>query len=141
MGAIWAGGGLYEMFTTLSRPVWCIPYEALLPVWSALHVAAAIALWRHWALRVQDNGRATLWFLLQYLFGVLWPFIYFEQQRPVAALSCAAIWWATSIGWLAAGRRISRFSALLLAPYTMWPLYLMALNFAIIRLNAHELAR
>ncbi len=135
LGSIFASGSLPQMYFGLKKPIWSIPQPALLPVWIALHVIITLGVWQHQQQRRKDNGVAHACFMLHYLCLLLWPYIYFEKMRPAASLIFAAFLWATASLWIFAGRKVSRFSTIILLPYWLFTLYLMLLNLILIRMN------
>lgn len=135
LGIYWAAGALWLMRTKLKLPVWIIPSDYLLYAWTTSYLIASLAIWRQWVLRQKDERVSLLWYLLHYLFGLMWPYALFGQQKPMTTLILLAFWWGSAIGWTRATRQISRFATTCALLCWTWALYVMLLTLEVIRIN------
>lgn len=145
VGACFAAAALGSAFTassvdgwyqTLAKPSFNPPDSVFAPVWTTLYFLMAIAAWLAWR-RVGTTGVRTplIIFGVQLALNVAWSAVFFGLRSPGAALFVIVTLWCAIVATIVAMGRISRVSALLLAPYLAWVTFASVLNFQVWRLN------
>ena len=76
-------------YAALRKPAFNPPNGIFGPVWTALYVLMAVALWL--VRREQDappalRSRASRWFAAQFLFNLLWAPLFFGLRSPLLAV-------------------------------------------------------
>lgn len=125
-------------YAALSKPAWTPPDALFGPVWSALYLLMAIAVWLVW-LRASTPGSATAialrLFLLQLGLNVVWPVLFFGLGEVGLAAGELALLWAAIAATTVAFARVRQTAAWLLAPYLAWVTFALFLNLAIWKAN------
>jgi len=137
VGQVFTVPGLGGWYESLNKPSWNPPSWIFGPLWSALFLSMAIAVWMVWR---EDDAKyrrtAIFLFAIQLSLNVLWTAIFFEMRSPgLAALEVAALWIAIA-ATTATFARVSRTAAYLMTPYLGWVTFAAALNVAVWRLNS-----
>ena len=137
LGGYWTSLGLGPWYDGLRKPPWTPPNRVFGPVWTALYASMAVAAWLVWRRR-GTHGSPSLWgsSALQLALNLAWTGLFFALRRPGLAFGEIVLLWAAILATLLAFGRVSRWAALLMAPYLAWVSYAAALNFAIWRLNS-----
>ncbi|MDD4004905.1 MAG: tryptophan-rich sensory protein [Elusimicrobiaceae bacterium] len=131
-----AAGLAPDWYASLSKPAWNPPDRLFAPVWTALYLLMAVALWLVWKTEsVPARKTALVLFGVQLVLNAGWPLIFFGWRSPGVALAELLILWLAVAATLAVFAKQSRTAAWLLAPYLAWLSFAGALNFAIWRLN------
>jgi benzodiazapine receptor len=124
-------------YSTLRKPAWTPPNWIFGPVWSALYLAMAVAVWLVWRKAGLSGAKLALaLFGLQLLFNVGWSAIFFGLRLPGPAFAEIVILWLLILATTVAFWPISSMAGGLMVPYLLWVMFAAALNFAIWRLNA-----
>ena len=142
--AVCLGGGMLvgfafrpgEWFTSLERPAFAPPDWMFAPVWSALYVLMAVAMWRveryH---RMRDTRTPRKAFIAQLAINFAWTPMFFGLHAIHVALGVIVmLWWAIG-ATVALFHRIDRVAAALLLPYWAWVTFALVLNGAYSFLN------
>ena len=120
----------------LAKPDWNPPNWVFGPVWTALYLMMAIAVWLVWHDRGWSGARlAITLFLFQLVLNACWSWLFFGMHRPDLALVDIALLWLAIAATIGQFWQISRIAAYLLLPYLLWVTFATALNFSIWRLN------
>lgn len=119
-------------FEALQKPAWNPPSWVFAPVWTVLYAMMAVAAWLVWRAGAR---RALLVWLVQLALNAAWSWLFFGLERPDLAFVDIVVLWIAIALTLAAFARVSRFAALLLAPYLAWVTFATVLNGAIWHLN------
>jgi len=149
--AIWIGmcfgaALLGSVFTTPSVPTW---YAGLVkpswtpanwvfgPVWSALYLMMAVAVWLVW----RRGGFATAaipltLFLVQLALNAAWSILFFGLRMPGLAFAEIVLLWFAILVTLIMFWRSNPIAGFLLVPYILWTTFAGALNLALWQLNA-----
>jgi tryptophan-rich sensory protein len=128
--------GMPEWYMSLRKPSWQPPSWLFGPVWTALYIAMAVAVWLVWQeAGLEGAGAAlTLWGV-QLLLNLAWSGIFFALRSPGWALLEIAILWLAILATTVLFFRHSTWAGALMVPYLAWVTFAAALNGAIVRLN------
>ena len=121
-------------YAALQKPSWTPPNWAFAPVWSALYLLMAIAVWLVWC-RAGWTWAVGL-FVIQLFFNLIWSAIFFAMQLPGWAFLDILLLIVALFATIVAFARIWVTAACLLLPYLFWVAYAAAVNFAIWQMNA-----
>jgi tryptophan-rich sensory protein len=120
----------------LAKPSWNPPNGIFAPVWTTLYFLMALAGGLVWRQRSRRPVVLPLvLFLVQLALNLGWTLIFFGAHRidlaswEIVALDAAIV--ATLVSFA----RVSRWSALLLAPYLAWSIFATFLCWEIWKLN------
>ncbi len=132
IGGLATSRGLRDWYSRLPKPSWNPPNWVFGPVWSALYLLMAIAVWLVWRVRdEQDVSGALLWFAAQLALNVGWSVAFFALRSPVGGLLViVALWWCIA-ATIFAFAPLSVLAAWLLVPYLAWVTFATVLNGAI----------
>jgi len=124
-------------YAGLAKPWFTPPNWLFAPVWTALYVLMAYAVWRILSLPKGLPGRsaAIAAFFIQLALNSLWSWVFFGAQSPLAGLIVIAALIVAIGATIRTFWPLDRAAALLLLPYLAWVFYATALNGAIWRLN------
>ena len=124
-------------YAALTRPVWAPPGWLFGPVWSALFLVMAVAVWLVWRVQHVNQSRsvALALFVAQLVANALWSWLFFAWHLGGAALAEVLVLWLLIAGTGVAFWRIKPLAGLLLVPYLLWVTFAAALNWALWRAN------
>jgi benzodiazapine receptor len=139
-------GSLGSLATIPAVPIW---YKGLIkpplnppnwvfgPVWTLLFALMGIAVYFMWQERIKKKSvkRAFTWFGIQFLFNILWSFLFFGAKSPIAGLVCMGILWIAIVGTILSFLKVNKTAGLLLIPYLLWVTLATYLNAGILLLN------
>jgi tryptophan-rich sensory protein len=123
-------------YAGLIKPDLTPPNRVFGPVWSALYLFMAIALWLVW--RAPDGParrRALALFAVQLAFNVAWSFAFFAARSPLLGLAVIAGLLGAVVATALAMRPVNRVAAALFVPYIAWVGFASWLNLRIAMLN------
>jgi benzodiazapine receptor len=126
--------GLREWYPALRKPSWNPPNGVFGPVWSALYLAMAVAVWLVW----RSGGDVTVavgLFALQLALNLAWSIVFFGQRNPRGGLVVIVGLWLAIAATLVVFMSIDTLAGALLIPYLAWVTFASVLNGAIARLN------
>lgn len=116
----------------LSPPGWLFPV-----VWTILYILMGVAsylVYTSFAPR-RKKQNALIFYALQLLFNILWPFFFFTFELFTFSFVWLIIMWALIIITCLMFWKISKPSAYLLIPYIVWVTFAAYLNLGIAILN------
>jgi tryptophan-rich sensory protein len=123
-------------YRTLAKPSFTPPAWVFGPVWTALYLTMAIAVWQVWLRRgFAGAPGAMAAFAVQLLLNALWSLLFFGLRRPDLALADIALLWLALVATVLTFSRVSAPAGALLLPYLAWVSFASVLNFAIWQLN------
>ncbi len=124
-------------YPSLKKAPWTPPGWVFGPVWTVLYVMMAVAAWRVWRYRKDDNRvpQALRLFYVQLTLNFLWSVLFFGLQLPLAGLIDIILLLTAIVLTTIAFGRIDRGAAWLMIPYALWVTYATTLNAAIWWLN------
>lgn len=146
IGMCFGAALLGSMFTTpsvptwyagLVKPSWTPPNWVFGPVWSALYLMMAVAVWLVW----RRGGFATAaipltLFLVQLALNAAWSILFFGFRMPGLAFAEIVLLWFAILVTLIMFWRSNPIAGFLLLPYILWTSFAGALNLALWQLNA-----
>lgn len=126
--------GLREWYPSLRKPSWNPPNAVFGPVWSALYLAMAVAVWLVW----RSGGDVTValgLFALQLALNVAWSIVFFGRRSLRGAFVVIVGLWLAIAATLVVFASIDPLAGALFLPYLAWVTFASILNGAIARLN------
>jgi benzodiazapine receptor len=137
LGSLFTRPAIEGWYASLHKPSWTPPNWLFGPVWTALYLVMAIAVWLVWRRAGFSGARLALaLFATQLALNVAWTGIFFGLRAPGAAFAEIVFLWLFILATAIAFWPISRAAAWLMLPYLLWVAYAAGLNFSIWRLNA-----
>lgn len=124
-------------YAGLVKPSWTPPNWVFGPVWSALYLMMAVAVWLVW----RRGGFATAaipltLFLVQLALNAAWSILFFGLRMPGLAFAEIVLLWFAILVTLVMFWRLNPIAGFLLVPYILWTTFAGALNLALWQLNA-----
>ena len=141
LGATSTARSVDTWYRTLRKPSWTPPDQAFGPVWTVLSTLIGLS-----AGLVQRQARARperavagrlalgAW-LAQLALNAAWSAVFVGRRQIAGGLAVSAALWAAIGVYLVLAARVSRWAAVVLAPYWAWVAFATALNARIWRLN------
>lgn len=128
---------LEPWYAGLSKPSFSPPNWIFGPVWTALYILMAFALWRVLNMPPATPGRrrALVLFFLQLAFNAAWSWMFFAAQSPLLGAVNIVPQFLLILATIAAFHRIDARAAWCLAPLAAWVAFASALNIAVWGLN------
>lgn len=122
-----------SFYAELIRPAWAPSGWLFGPVWSALFLCMAIAVWLVWRSQPASQSRslALALFVAQLAANALWSWLFFAWHLGGAAFAEVMFLWALIACTLFAFWRVSALASLLLVPYLLWVTFAAALNWVL----------
>jgi translocator protein len=127
-----------EWYRALRKPSWNPPDWAFAPAWTViLGLAgwAGVLAWTH-APDPATRLHIAAAYAVNGLLHFVWSPLFFLLKRPDWALGEAVLLWLSVAALVAVVAPLSALGGWLLAPYLAWVAFAIALNAAIVRLNA-----
>ena len=132
LGAAVTNLSVGDWYASLAKPSWNPPNWVFGPVWTALYLGMAVAVWLVWRKQGLAGARLPLLlFALQLFFNAAWSALFFGLRNPGLALIEIGLLWLAILATMVAFRRVSPWAAAMLAPYLAWVSFATALNGAI----------
>jgi benzodiazapine receptor len=128
---------LTPWYATLAKPPFNPPNWVFAPVWSALYLLMALAVWRVLRLPPSPARRLALALVFaQLVLNAAWSWMFFAAHSPLLGLINIVPQWIAIAATVLAVARLDRVAAWCLAPLAAWVAYAVALNAALWWLNA-----
>jgi len=133
-GALFGPG---EWYANLEKPAWNPPNWLFGPVWTTLYLAMALSAWLVWRRRHSHDVRLALGLYgFQLVLNGIWTPLFFGLHLlGIATIEIVVLCFAI-VATILSFWPISRFAALLLAPYLAWVSFASFLSFTLWRLNS-----
>lgn len=135
IGSIATITGVNSWYLTLTKPSFNPPSWVFAPVWTALFILMGISLYLIWQSKHKNQVRAAIVFLIQLGLNILWSFLFFYFQNPLAAFIEIIILWIFILLSIIYFYKINKIAAYLLIPYILWVSFAAFLNFNLYLLN------
>lgn len=137
IGSLFTMAGMSGWYQSLQKPALNPPSWVFGPVWTALYIMMAVALFQVWGsgAPVAHKRRAGVFFAAQLLLNIVWSFFFFYWRSPSLAMADIILLWLSIAFTTAAFFRLSRQAGVLLLPYLLWVSFAAYLNFQIMQLN------
>lgn len=124
-------------YAGLVKPSWTPPNWVFGPVWSALYLMMAVAVWLVWRLGGFAKAAIPLTlFLVQLALNAAWSILFFGLRMPGLAFAEIVLLWFAILVTLVMFWRLNPIAGFLLVPYILWTTFAGALNLALWQLNA-----
>ena len=127
-----------DWYATLAKPSFTPPNGVFPIVWTLLFVMMAIAAWLVWRAPGDEGEKKTalIWFAIQLVINVLWPFAFFGMHSPIFGLGVIMALIVAIVITIVYFDKLSRLAALMLVPYLLWVGFAAGLSFTIWLLNS-----
>jgi len=137
LGSLFTRPAIEGWYASLHKPSWTPPNWVFAPVWTALYLGMAIAVWLVWRRGGFPGAKLPLaLFAAQLALNVAWTVVFFGLRTPGAAFAEIVFLWLFILATAIAFWPISRVAAWLMLPYLLWVTYAAGLNYSIWRLSA-----
>lgn len=127
-----------EFYAGLVKPEWAPPGWVFGPVWTALYVCMALAVWlvwrQRWTLRSLYAAAMTQWWT-QLVLNAAWPVVFWLQPAGLAPFLVCGLLALNVWGCVLRFRPISGLAAVLMFPYALWVSFATVLSGALWLLN------
>lgn len=135
LGALWTSSDS-SWYKELKKPGFNPPSWVFGPVWTLLFTLMGIALYFVWTSPASNTKTiALVLFGIQFIFNVLWSYLFFGLQNPFLALIEIFILLALIITSGIYFFAVNNLSGYLLIPYFLWVGFASFLNYSIWSLN------
>jgi translocator protein len=123
-------------YATLAKPPFNPPNWVFAPVWAALYMLMALAVWRI-VRRPPSPARrwALILFFIQLALNATWPWMFFTAHSPLMGLINIIPQCLFIAAAIVAFVRLDWIAALALVPLLAWVGYASALNYFIWQMN------
>lgn len=140
-GASAASGSMFQpgdWYKSLRKPGWTPPDWVFPAVWTVLYLAIAAAAARVAAVAGTEPLAALglAFWSVQMGLNILWTPVFFGLRRMRAGLVVICGLWLAVAATLVVFALVDTVAGLLFAPYLLWVSIALALNRAVLRLNA-----
>jgi benzodiazapine receptor len=116
-------------YATLNKPEIAPPNWIFGPVWSALYVAMAVAMWLVWRRSAGAARRtAAALYGVQLLLNLLWSVVFFHFHGIGSALIVIGALWIAIAATMRVFFPLERIAGWLLVPYLLWVSFAAYLN-------------
>ncbi|RME67698.1 MAG: tryptophan-rich sensory protein [Verrucomicrobia bacterium] len=137
VGGVVTAAGLGDWYLGLTKPKWNPPQWVFGPVWTALYLLMALAVWRVWLVRSRvPAARAVVgMYFVQLVLNAGWTVLFFGLRMPGWALVDLVVL-LLLLAWLQVYLwEVDQLAGALWVPYVVWVSFAGALNAAIWRMN------
>ncbi|MFA6190170.1 MAG: TspO/MBR family protein [Candidatus Staskawiczbacteria bacterium] len=160
VGSVFTVSEIRNWYSGLNKPFFNPPNWIFGPVWTTLFILMGISLYLVWNNNWKPQNKLNLkgkkpwnslsekfltgsWqkanliliFSIQLILNILWSIVFFGMHSPGAAFFILLMLWVAIVFTIINFYRVSKISALLLAPYILWVSFAGFLNFIIWMLN------
>jgi tryptophan-rich sensory protein len=126
----------FVWYAGLAKPSFTPPDWIFGPVWGALYLLMAFAVWRVVKLRASPARAVALaLFFLQLALNAAWSWMFFGAHSPLLGLLNIVPQFLLIVATVVAFLRLDRLAGLAMAPLAAWVGFAVALNAAIWQLN------
>jgi len=126
-----------DWYANLDKPFFNPPGWVFGPVWMVLYILMAVSAGLVWqkGLGERKVRLAMGLYLVQLILNALWTPLFFGLEMPLLAFIDIVLLLAGIIFTILAFFRVSKYGALLMAPYLVWTTFAAVLNFSLWYLN------
>jgi tryptophan-rich sensory protein len=124
-------------YATLAKPSLNPPNWLFGPVWTILYGLMAVAAWRVYEKRSENehSTRDIAIYLAHLVVNTLWSIVFFGLQNPLLAFAVIVVLWLMIVYITLRFYRVDRAAGLLFLPYIVWVSFAAYLNISIVLLN------
>ena len=124
-----------SFYARLDKPAWAPPAGVFGPVWSALYVLMAVAVWLVWREVDRPRAAALAVFVVQLAVNALWSWLFFAWHLGAWAFA-DVLWLLLIVVMIGLFRRVRPLAVWLMVPYLLWVAFASALTWAVWRANS-----
>ena len=139
IGSIFTIPNIPSWYAFLSKPFFSPPNWVFGPVWTTLFLLMGVALFLIWETKgkevLEKRKNAINWFGVQFVFNILWSYLFFGLKNPFLGFIGIVFLWASIALTIIAFKKVNKKAAYLLVPYILWVTFAGILNFAVMILN------
>jgi tryptophan-rich sensory protein len=117
-----------DWYAHLIKAPWTPPNWVFAPAWSLLYLLIALAGWLVWRAKRASSVAICLW-VGQLLLNAAWSWLFFGRHNLGLALLDVGLLALAIVAFMVASASTSRLASWLFAPYALWILFAMSLNF------------
>ena len=138
LGAVAIQTGVARWYPRINEPWFQVEDHVFIGVWMLMYVLMGVSAGIVWSKGFYHKWvkTALYHFGFQLFLNGFWFLLFFALEKPLLAfIDLVALWILilVTIRWF---RIVNARAAYLLIPYAVWVLFVLALNFEIIRLNS-----
>ena len=135
LGAFWTSSD-GDWYKKINKPSFNPPSWVFAPVWTLLFSLMGVALYLVWiAPSSKIRTIALVLFGVQFVFNVLWSYLFFGLNNPLASLIEIFVLLVFILITGIYFYFINRFAGYLLIPYFLWVSFASFLNYSLWKLN------
>jgi len=140
IGSFFTFSSVSNWFPTLVKPWFSPPSWLFGPVWTILYFLMGLSLYIVWnktetISKQKYKKQFFILFGIQLILNALWSFLFFGLKSPISGLIDILFLDIAVITTIIYANRVSKYAAVLLAPYMAWIIFATLLNFEIALLN------
>jgi len=141
IGSFFTFSSVSNWFPTLVKPWFSPPSWLFGPVWTILYFLMGLSLYIVWNYKTETVSKQKykkqffILFGIQLILNALWSFLFFGLKSPISGLIDILFLDIAVITTIIYANRVSKYAAVLLAPYMAWIIFATLLNFEIALLN------
>jgi len=140
IGSFFTFSSVSNWFPTLVKPWFSPPSWLFGPVWTILYFLMGLSLYIVWnktetISKQKYKKQFFILFGIQLILNALWSFLFFGLKSPISGLIDILFLDMAVITTIIYANRVSKYAAVLLAPYMAWIIFATLLNFEIALLN------
>lgn len=137
LGGFFTDTGPGSWYESIEKPSFNPPGWIFAPMWTFLFVLMGISLFLIWECGIarRDVQVAIVVFGVQFLFNILWSFLFFGLASPFLGLVDIIILDIMIVLAIVLFHRVRKMAAYLLIPYLAWVCFATILTFMIYHLN------
>lgn len=128
-----ANGPRTEWYTNLNKAPWTPPGWFFGVAWTTIMICFSIYM--AYLYKLTPNIKLKILFSVQFIFNVIWNFIFFNQHLIFAGLICIIILTVIVGKFLFDYKNLLKNKSLLIAPYFIWLCIATSLNAFILLYN------
>jgi translocator protein len=136
IGSYFTFGAVVSWYPTLVPPPLTPPSWIFAPVWTLLYTLMAVAAWRVYEKRREQNVHSVLSvYAVHLLINASWSFAFFGAENILVALGILVVLVALVFSLMKMFGRIDRIAGWLFVPYLTWVSFALYLNVGFALLN------
>jgi len=140
IGSFFTFSSVTNWFPTLVKPWFSPPSWLFGPVWIIMYFLMGLSLYIIWNSKAELSKQKYrkqffILFGIQLILNALWSFLFFGLKNPTYGLIDILFLDIVVAMTIIYAYRVSKYAAILLAPYMVWITFATLLNFEIVLLN------
>lgn len=141
IGSFFTFSSVSKWFPTLVKPWFSPPSWLFGPVWIILYFLMGLSLYIVWNYKTEQLSKQKykkqffILFGIQLILNAFWSFLFFGLKSPLYGLIDILFLDITVAMTIIYAYRVSKYAAIILAPYLAWIIFATILNFEIVILN------